>query len=193
MRQFLGDIYEGMRTFLVGMKVTGRYLFDNTRLSPKDVTTVTYDGTEAEARKVVVAERFRGHLHNDIQRCIVCKQCARICPVECFWIEGERTEASRQRPSRFEIDLLRCMYCGLCVTVCPTHCLTMTREWWGATRAGTPDSRGGRRNLHGLLREFGVGFYTPEQKEEVERKRLAAEEARRREAAKPENGAEGRP
>jgi formate hydrogenlyase subunit 6/NADH:ubiquinone oxidoreductase subunit I len=177
MIQFMQDIYDGMRTFMVGMKVTGGYLKDsNTKDST--VTTIDYDGSMTLAKDVVLADRFRGHLHNDIERCIVCKACANACPIDCFWIDGEKSESNKLRPSRFDIDLLKCMYCGLCVFACPTGCLTMTKEWWGATF-----TQSGGNNLHGQLKSFGVGYYSPEQKAQVEKKRLEAAEAKKKAAA----------
>ena len=175
MIKFMQDIYDGMKTFMVGMKVTGGYWKDSNMHEKETVTTIDYDGSMTMARDVKVADRFRGHLHNDIERCIVCKACATACPIDCFWIDGEKTESSKQRPSRFDIDLLKCMYCGLCVFACPTGCLTMTKEWWGAT-FNTADGT----NLHGLLRRFGVGYYSPEQKQVVEKKRLEAAELKKK-------------
>jgi formate hydrogenlyase subunit 6/NADH:ubiquinone oxidoreductase subunit I len=182
MIQFMQDIYDGMKTFMVGMKVTGGYMAASNTSDPekyKDaVTTIDYDGTMTLARDVKVADRFRGHLHNDIERCIVCKACAKACPIDCFWIDGEKTESNKLRPSRFDIDLLKCMYCGLCVFACPTGCLTMTKEWWGATFNKDDGS-----NLHGQLKRFGVGYYTAEQRVEVEKRRVEAAEAKKKASA----------
>lgn len=178
MIQFMQEIYDGMKTFMVGMKVTGGYLKDSNLKEKETVTTIDYDGTMTMARDVKLADRFRGHLHNDIERCIVCKACAKACPIDCFWIDGEKTESNKLRPSRFDIDLLKCMYCGLCVFACPTGCLTMTKEWWGSTFNNADGT-----NLHGQLKHFGVGYYTPEQKTEVEKKRFEAAEAKKKAAA----------
>jgi len=180
MIKFMSEIYDGMKTFMGGMKVTGTY-WKNANMAATEketVITIDYDGTMALAKQVKVADRFRGHLHNDIERCIVCKACAKACPIDCFWIEGEKNEAGKLRPSRFDIDLLKCMYCGLCVIACPTGCLTMTKEWWGATFKGD-----GGSNLHGQIRHFGVGDYTEEQKTEVEKKRFEAAEIKKKAAA----------
>ncbi|MEI6233767.1 MAG: 4Fe-4S binding protein [Planctomycetota bacterium] len=176
----MNEIFDGMKTFMSGMKVTGGYLVDSNKASTQDETTVTvqYDGTVALAKDVKLADRFRGHLHNDIERCIVCKACANACPIDCFWIDGEKNEANKLRPSRFDIDLLKCMYCGLCVFACPTGCLTMTKEWWGSTFNSADGT-----NLHGQLKQFGVGYFTPEKKEQVERKRFELAEAKKKAAA----------
>jgi formate hydrogenlyase subunit 6/NADH:ubiquinone oxidoreductase subunit I len=126
-----------MKTFMSGMKVTGGYLKDSNMKSTEAATTVTvlYDGTMELAREVKLADRFRGHLHNDIERCIVCKACANVCPIDCFWIDGEKTESNKLRPSRFDIDLLKCMYRPVRFRL-PTGCLTMTRNG-GAPRSTT--------------------------------------------------------
>ena len=178
MIEFMQDIYDGMKTFMVGMKVTGGYVYDSNFKEKETVTTVSYDGSMTLAKDVILADRFRGHLHNDIERCIVCKACAKACPIDCFWIDGEKTESNKLRPSRFDIDLLKCMYCGLCVFACPTGCLTMTKEWWGAT---FNDADG--TNLHGQMRAFGVGYYTPEKKATVERTRIEIAEAKKKASA----------
>jgi len=178
MIKFMTEIYDGMKTFMGGMKVTGGYLSDSNFKEKETVTTIEYDGSMTLARDVKVADRFRGHLHNDIERCIVCKACAKACPIDCFWIDGEKTENNKFRPSRFDIDLLKCMYCGLCVFACPTGCLTMTKEWWGATFNNADGS-----NLHGQIRKFGVGFYSGTEKEQVERKRFEAAETKKKAAA----------
>jgi NADH-quinone oxidoreductase subunit I/NAD(P)H-quinone oxidoreductase subunit I len=177
---FFQDIYLGMKTFLAGMKVTAVYFKDANLHPGQTVTTIAYDGTMPLAKEVKVADRFRGHLHLDTGNCVACKSCMKVCPIDCIWIDTEKTEGAKQRVSRFEIDQLKCMYCGQCVRACPTGGLTMSHEWWGASfhlDDGT--------NLHGQLRTFGQGYYTDEQKLEVERKRQAAAEAKKKPAAPP--------
>src|SRR5476651_2527108 len=178
MVRFMQDIYDGMKTAMIGLKVTGAYWKNSNTDQKNTVITIDYDGSMSLARQVKVSDRFRGHLHNDVERCIVCDACAKVCPIDCFWIDGEKTETNKLRPSRFDIDLLKCMYCGLCVVACPTGCLTMTKEWWGSTFNNTDGT-----NLHGQLRNFGVGYYSPEQKQVVEKKRIEAAEAKKKVAA----------
>jgi formate hydrogenlyase subunit 6/NADH:ubiquinone oxidoreductase subunit I len=178
MCHFVRDIYYGLKTFLAGMKVTGVYLKDSNLKPNQTTTTVPYDGKLSTQEGVSVADRFRGHLHGDVKLCTGCKLCMRACPIDCIWIEGERTETNKQRISRFDIDFLRCMHCGLCVAVCPTGCLRMTKEWWGSTKGGCDGT-----SFHGLLHHDGVGFFTPEEKLEVERKRVEAAEAKKKAAA----------
>ncbi|MCY3019006.1 MAG: 4Fe-4S binding protein, partial [Planctomycetota bacterium] len=178
MLQFFHDMYMGMKTFLAGMRVTGSYLKDS-NLKPKEtITTIEYDGTASLAKNVKVAERFRGHLSADISKCGGCRNCMRACPVDCIWLDTEKTETNKPRISRFDIDLLKCMYCGQCVGACPTGALSMTKEWWGASfRDDDP------ANQQGQIRHLGLGYYTPEERAAIERKRLEALEAKKAAAA----------
>lgn len=81
------------------------------------------------------AARFRGllRLYRDEKGeplCIACKACQRICPTNCFEIEGARREGSKVlRPTRYDWKLDRCSFCGLCVEVCPTDAIRFSREF----------------------------------------------------------------
>lgn len=119
-------IYEGVESFLTGMRTTGRYLLENLR-GRGGATAITRCYPELPAE--VVGERVRGHLFNDAPRCIVCHACDLVCPVDCFVMEGERDENNKMRASRFDIDLSKCIYCGLCVRACPTDSLSMTADF----------------------------------------------------------------
>jgi len=86
---------------------------------------------------IPVPDNGRYRLHNEIDDCIVCDKCAKICPVNCIEIEpvraveeiGKTSDGTPKRiyAARFDIDMAKCCFCGLCTTVCPTECLTMTK------------------------------------------------------------------
>lgn len=86
-----------------------------------------------------VPPRGRYQLHNDIDNCIVCDKCVKICPVNCITIEAIRSptligktkdgKAKRIYPAKFDIDMSKCCFCGLCTVVCPTKCLTMSGNY----------------------------------------------------------------
>ncbi len=88
---------------------------------------------------IPVPDNGRYKLHNEIDDCIVCDKCAKVCPVDCIDIEGIRaTEvigktsngtSKRIHAAKFDIDMAKCCFCGLCTTVCPTECLTMTKSY----------------------------------------------------------------
>ncbi len=105
----------------------------------------------------------RYQLHNEMDDCIVCDKCAKVCPVDCIEIEpikatgiaGYASDGSPIRlfAAKFDIDMAKCMFCGLCTTVCPTECLTMTSEYDFSTFDVTTHN-------------FEFGNLTPEQAQE---------------------------
>ncbi len=84
-----------------------------------------------------IPDNGRYRLHNEIDDCIVCDKCAKVCPVDCITIEpikaveeiGKTSDGTSKRiyAAKFDIDMGKCCFCGLCTTVCPTECLTMTK------------------------------------------------------------------
>jgi NADH-quinone oxidoreductase subunit I len=89
--------------------------------------------------KLPVPEVGRYQLDVEMDDCIVCDLCAKICPVNCIEIESiKATEAigqtsdgtvKRLYAAKFDIDMAKCMYCGLCTVVCPTECIVMTDQY----------------------------------------------------------------
>ncbi len=129
MRGYFSDIFSGVWTVLVGMRLTFRHLFTR-------AVTLQYPDEKWE-----LPPGARGQLFNDIDDCIGCDKCARICPVDCIYIEtvkvgpgedlSETTTGHKKRLHvvRFDIDMSKCCYCALCVYPCPTECLVMTPEY----------------------------------------------------------------
>jgi NADH-quinone oxidoreductase subunit I len=113
---FLTDIVQGLL-------VTLRYYFSR---------KVTLQYPE-EVRKLPA--HFKGilRLYRDEKGeplCIACKACQRICPCDCFEIEGVRPEGSKiLRPIRYDWKLERCSFCGLCTEVCPTNAIRFSGEF----------------------------------------------------------------
>jgi NADH-quinone oxidoreductase subunit I len=124
--RWIHDLSEGVGAFLTGMRTTGHYLLENLR-DEGGATAVTRQYPAEPAERV--GDRQRGHLHNDGERCIVCHACDKVCPVDCFTMDGERDANNKMRASRFDIDLSKCIYCGLCVRACPTDSLSMTADF----------------------------------------------------------------
>lgn len=107
---------------LKGMGVTIRHLFGKkiTRQYPE--------------YKRNLPDRTRGMLTVDMDRCIACLQCERICPDHCISIDQEKRDvdgSGKGKPyaAGFVIDDSRCMYCSLCVEVCPVNCIYHTEEF----------------------------------------------------------------
>ncbi|MCC9136162.1 4Fe-4S binding protein [Pontibacter silvestris] len=111
---------------------TPEYVSDeNYFKQPDGLATLTYP-----YEAIPVPDNGRYRLHNEIEDCIVCDLCAKICPVNCITIEsvkatediGTTSDGTKKRlyAPVFDIDMAKCCYCGLCTSVCPTDCLTMT-------------------------------------------------------------------
>ncbi|WP_256013502.1 4Fe-4S binding protein [Desertivirga xinjiangensis] len=107
---------------------------DNYFSQQEGVVTVQYP-----KEKIPVPEVGRYQLHVEIDDCIVCDLCAKICPVDCIEIEsikgtgplGQTSDGTVKRlhAAKFDIDMAKCLYCGLCTVVCPTECITMTNQY----------------------------------------------------------------
>ena len=147
MKGYWRNIKTASSTLKTGLKATFGHMLDarNQRepLPPSDenyfekqnaIFTVQYP------REVLpVPEHGRYKLHNEIDDCIVCDKCAKVCPVNCIDIEpvrgtgeiGKTSDGTSKRiyAAKFDIDMAKCCFCGLCTTVCPTECLTMTSDY----------------------------------------------------------------
>jgi NADH-quinone oxidoreductase chain I len=126
MSGYFKNIYDGLATAMIGMKITLNHLFVRN-------VTIQYPDEKHD-----IPERVRNRLYVNMDDCIGCDQCAKACPVNCITIEtakalpeeelGETSTGNRKRlwVTRFDIDFGKCCYCGLCVPPCPTECIFMT-------------------------------------------------------------------
>lgn len=129
MAAYFLQIYRAVATIMVGMAQTIRHLF-------QPAVTLQYPDERWE-----LPVNARAQLFNNVDDCIGCYKCARICPVDCIYIDtvkaapdedlGKASTGNpiRQHVVRFDIDMFKCCYCDLCTTVCPTECLYMTTEY----------------------------------------------------------------
>jgi formate hydrogenlyase subunit 6/NADH:ubiquinone oxidoreductase subunit I len=147
---YWNDLFNALRSAQRGLRLTWRHLSGsasrfsgNSRIDitqpdyfkhQQGITTVSYP-----SERVPVPEVGRYKLDVEMDDCIVCDQCVKICPVNCITIEPIRAVAEFGKTSdgtakkihaaKFDIDMAKCCFCGLCTTVCPTECLTMTDEY----------------------------------------------------------------
>ncbi len=77
------------------------------------------------------AKRYRGFHINDLDKCIGCGTCSKICDnkaIKMVELENVKTELG-QRNERPKIDYGRCCWCGLCVDICTTGSLQFTQDY----------------------------------------------------------------
>lgn len=144
---YLTNISDAITTTFKGMSLSIRYFFDARKKRKREwVGEDSYfhnaEGTftvQYPKESIPVPDIGRYQLHNEIEDCIVCDKCAKICPVDCIDIEpvrspevfGQTSDGTplRIHAAKFDIDMAKCCFCGLCTVVCPTECLTMTKEF----------------------------------------------------------------
>ncbi|MEO6282729.1 MAG: 4Fe-4S binding protein [Dyadobacter sp.] len=147
MSTYFKNISEGISTTITGMRLTLRHLWSaRNRRKPGDIRSGNfYDQQEGivtiqyPLETIPIPDNGRYRLHNEMDDCIVCDKCVKVCPVDCIEIEpiraieevGKASDGSpiRLYAAKFDIDMAKCCYCGLCTTVCPTECLTMTKTF----------------------------------------------------------------
>jgi formate hydrogenlyase subunit 6/NADH:ubiquinone oxidoreductase subunit I len=141
------NIKSAFTTSLSGLKTTFKHFVEARHVhkpvgisSPdyfsqdKGIMTLSYPH-----ESLPIPDNGRYKLHNEIDDCIVCDKCAKVCPVDCIDIEpiraiseiGKTSDGTSKRihAAKFDIDMAKCCFCGLCTTVCPTECLTMTKSF----------------------------------------------------------------
>jgi formate hydrogenlyase subunit 6/NADH:ubiquinone oxidoreductase subunit I len=136
-----------IRSLWEGLRITLRhFLKSRTTQKVQSITEATYfENREGIAtiqypyEMQPIPDNGRYRLHNEIDDCIVCDKCAKICPVNCIDIVpikateeiGKTSDGTPKRiyAATFDIDMGKCCFCGLCTTVCPTECLTMTKVY----------------------------------------------------------------
>jgi len=140
------DLANGFRTTRLGLARTWRHLLQaRHRRHGQAITQPGYFEEQGQftlrypEEKLPVPPLGRYKLDVEIDDCIVCDKCARVCPVDCIDIEaiksptawGQTSDGTAKRlyAARFDIDMAKCCYCGLCTTVCPTDCIVMTAEY----------------------------------------------------------------
>ncbi|CAM3407581.1 NADH-quinone oxidoreductase subunit NuoI [Hydrogenibacillus schlegelii] len=77
----------------------------------------------------VFPNRLRGIQKLYVEKCIVCHQCANICPTQCITIkEKPKTDPAQKKKELavFDINFEICILCDLCTEVCPTEAIVMT-------------------------------------------------------------------
>lgn len=130
LKDYITNIYKGIRSLLKGMKLTGYYFTHR-----KEIITQQYPDNRAT---LVLPERFRGevvmtHDENNEHACTGCTACELACPNGTIKIitkfditpEGKKKKAL----DTFIYHLELCTMCNLCVQACPTDAIKMAQNF----------------------------------------------------------------
>ena len=116
MAQYFADIYQTVTSVLKGMQITIKHIY-------RKPVTLQYPD-----ERQVMPERYRGFVHNDMTKCDSCNICAKLCPVDCIYIEAEG-KAKERMMTRYAIDYNKCIWCSLCTENCHTGSITMSHDY----------------------------------------------------------------
>lgn len=106
LKAYFTDIWAGIATTALGMKVTITYFFSPT-------FTMRYP----EVRPVIPPGHRGVHQYKDTE-CTCCRLCMKVCPVDCIEIDS----LGRGRDVMvldFRVDYTKCLFCNLCAEACP--------------------------------------------------------------------------
>ena len=139
-------VVRGLKSLVVGLGITGRH-------AVRPVVTLQYPHQKPDVSHWGGPIELVTFPETGTHDCIACNACARICPSDCFDIEGKRPEgAKKMRATRFLLDFSTCSLCGLCIDVCPTDTLRYSKRY---------DEAAYRRvqTVNDLLQPFGEDPY----------------------------------
>lgn len=130
LKEYISDVYRGVRSLLKGMKKTGYYF-----VHPSEIITQQYPDNKDQ---LLLPERFRGevvmtHDENNEHACTGCTACELACPNGTIKIitkfdispEGKKKKAL----DTFIYHLELCTMCNLCIEACPTSAIQMAQTF----------------------------------------------------------------
>jgi len=124
MKNALSEIYLGLKSLFIGMRITIGEFF-------KPTVTVRYPHQTLE-----IPPRFRGHIElvrdsaTGQPKCFVCKLCEKACPSDCITVEGVKPEGARRKTvTSYRLDFTKCSLCGSCVEACRDGAIRFSRDY----------------------------------------------------------------
>lgn len=95
-----------------------------TKHTPRSITKLLEKVEKGKAQinpPIETPPKFRGRLKYYRDKCIMCRQCVRICPAAALEVD--------EKNNRIKHFVARCTFCGQCVDICPVNALEQTDEF----------------------------------------------------------------
>jgi NADH-quinone oxidoreductase subunit I len=163
-KQYFKNVWDGLATTLVGMKITGKYLLQ------KPITVQYPD------ERLPIPDRYRGIHYLEQEKCIDCLACARACPIDCIEMEAVRHGKELEWVS-FTLDYQKCMFCELCVYPCPKDCIHMGTEFAFVT-FDRSELKHDLLSFKGMAKEARIRMKEDEEKKKAKEAAKAAAKAK---------------
>jgi NADH-quinone oxidoreductase chain I len=76
---------------------------------------------------IPIPDGYRGEHTHDMDECISCGLCAKICPNKAIEMVEAPEEYKEKYPKTYpQIDLGKCCFCGLCEDICTKDAIKLT-------------------------------------------------------------------
>jgi len=83
---------------------------------------------------IPIPDGYRGEHAYNIDKCISCGLCAKICPNRAIEMVEMPKEYRDKYPKKYpKIDLGKCCFCGLCQDICPKEAIKLTKNFFLST------------------------------------------------------------
>ncbi len=129
---YFSDIYNGVKTLLTGLGVTGGYFI---RAHKGSITQQYPDNRDT----LKMFDRFRGevvmpHDKDNEHYCTGCQACEIACPngsIEIIWDRQVVPETGKKKKliDKHIYHLSMCTMCGLCIEACPTDAIVWAQNY----------------------------------------------------------------
>jgi len=83
---------------------------------------------------IPIPDGYRGEHAYDMDKCISCGLCAKICPNRAIeMVEAPKDYKDKYPKTYPKIDLGKCCFCGLCEDICPKESIKLTKNFFLST------------------------------------------------------------